>query len=71
MGASEGAAVDGMGFVAAKGVWRRPELVVLTRGRPEEAVLAACKGAVVAGPQSDRGKSCSIRGAPCYEKTLS
>jgi hypothetical protein len=24
--------------------WVRPELIVLVRGRPEEAVLTACKG---------------------------
>lgn len=24
--------------------WVKPELIVLVRGRPEEAVLAACKG---------------------------
>lgn len=58
-------------MAARRSPWRRPELVVLTRGRPEEAVLASCKGAVMAGPQSDRGKSCSIKGAPCYAKTLS
>jgi hypothetical protein len=23
--------------------WRKPELIVLTRSKPEEAVLAACK----------------------------
>ena len=25
--------------------WKKPELVVLVRGTPEEAVLRACKGA--------------------------
>jgi hypothetical protein len=25
--------------------WRKPELIILTRSRPEEAVLLACKGA--------------------------
>ena len=24
--------------------WSRPELIVLVRGRPEEAVLSGCKG---------------------------
>ena len=32
-----------------KKTWRRPELVVLVRGRPEEAVLAACKSRWVYG----------------------
>jgi len=26
-----------------KKAWEKPELVVLTRGNPEEAVLSACK----------------------------
>jgi hypothetical protein len=28
--------------------WAKPELIVLVRGRPEEAVLTACKGHGVA-----------------------
>ena len=28
--------------------WKKPELIVLVRGKPEEAVLTACK---VSGPQ--------------------
>ncbi len=51
--------------------WQRPELVVLVRSRPEETVLAACKGALTGGPGSPRGASCSFKGAPCYAKTLS
>jgi hypothetical protein len=51
--------------------WQRPELVVLTRSRPEETVLAACKGALTQGPATVHGNSCSIKGAPCYTKTLS
>jgi hypothetical protein len=27
----------------AKGAWSGPELIVLVRGKPEEAVLTACK----------------------------
>ena len=30
-------------------VWEKPELVVLVRGKPEESVLAACKGGSIAG----------------------
>lgn len=30
--------------------WVRPELVVVTRGTPEESVLTACKTAGVQGP---------------------
>jgi len=25
--------------------WSKPKLIILTRGKPEESVLAACKGA--------------------------
>ena len=28
----------------AKRAWSQPELIVIVRGRPEEAVLASCKG---------------------------
>ena len=34
---------------ATRSVWSRPELIVLVRGRPEEAVLNGCK---VAGSTS-------------------
>jgi hypothetical protein len=30
--------------------WHKPELIVLVRNRPEEAVLAACKHGNVDGP---------------------
>ena len=29
--------------------WQNPELIVLVRGKPEEAVLTACKGGMSAG----------------------
>jgi hypothetical protein len=35
-------------IVESKKKWRRPELIVLVRGRPEEMVLLACK--TVSGP---------------------
>lgn len=31
--------------------WEKPELIVLFRGKPEQAVLAACKGHMQLGPQ--------------------
>jgi hypothetical protein len=34
-----------------KKAWKKPELIVLVRGRPEEAVLAACKTGTEGGPQ--------------------
>jgi hypothetical protein len=33
-----------------KKAWKKPELIVLVRGRPEEAVLAGCKTARETGP---------------------
>jgi len=30
--------------------WRKPELIVLVRSNPEEAVLTVCKNATAAGP---------------------
>jgi hypothetical protein len=52
-------------FVTTKmKAWKKPELVVLVRSRPEEAVLAACKasggGAGAVGPN---GSNCA-RPAP-------
>lgn len=54
-----------------KRTWQRPALVVLVRSRPEETVLAACKGAIIEGPDTVHGKACNIKGIPCYAKTLS
>lgn len=31
-------------------LWQRPELIVLVRSKPEEAVLAMCKNATTGGP---------------------
>jgi hypothetical protein len=50
--------------------WLKPELIVLVRNRPEEAVLAACKGGNANGPisQTEPGpfnQACRTRGAPC------
>ena len=41
-----------------KKVWQKPELVILTRSTPEEAVLTACKlGGATTGPTT--GVACS------------
>ena len=32
--------------------WTKPELIVLVRTTPEEAVLSACKHEIVFGPES-------------------
>ncbi len=34
----------------AKKAWVRPELIVLVRGKPEEAVLGTCKSGLTGGP---------------------
>jgi len=41
-----------------KKAWRRPELVVLLRSRPEEAVLTSCKGPGIAGMGRPAGHAC-------------
>lgn len=42
-----------------KSQWNRPVLTVLVRNQPEEGVLTACKGRMVAaGPRTDDG-ACS------------
>ncbi len=44
--------------------WQKPELIVLVRSNPEEAVLTVCKNAGAAGPFSkkkcNRGPGCSV-----------
>lgn len=35
---------------AGKGKWEKPALVVLVRGRPEEAILTTCKSGTVIPP---------------------
>jgi hypothetical protein len=49
-------------------VWKKPKLIVLVRGRPEEAVLQACKSDSVGGPG---GGSCAVGNgyAPCSAVT--
>jgi len=39
--------------------WVTPELTVLVRNKPEEAVLAACKGIAV-GPTDTAGPLCHV-----------
>ena len=33
--------------------WKTPELIVLVRSKPEEAVLGACKSSLQRGPNDD------------------
>ena len=50
--------------------WSKPELIVLVRSGPEEAVLDGCKGQTIAftGPQQNNGyclKSGAVGEFPC------
>jgi hypothetical protein len=50
-----------------KKVWKKPKLVGLYRGRPEEAVLSCCKNAIDAIQDSmDSHSNCKVEAAfPC------
>lgn len=39
--------------------WETPKLICLYRGRPEEAVLVACKGAGAVGPKRPLASDCT------------
>jgi hypothetical protein len=45
-----------------KKAWIKPKLIVLFKGRPEEAVLAGCKGTSGNGPS---GNTCAAYTNPC------
>jgi len=47
--------------------WQKPELVVLVRSKPEEAVLAGCKniGVPNTDPTPHRATSCTVRPTSC------
>ena len=45
--------------------WCEPELIVLVRSKPEEAVLAACKRIDLSGAVNDSYTHCLY--APCAE----
>jgi hypothetical protein len=52
--------------------WRKPELIVLVRGRPEEAVLGACKTGGALGPGDQESyKNCKLRGSSCLTSSRS
>ena len=42
-----------------KKIWQRPEMTVLVRSNPEEAVLLTCKRGGVTGPDRDTGNNCN------------
>lgn len=43
-----------------KKIWERPMLTVLTKGKPEESVLAACKQWPTSGPSGEEFWLCGI-----------
>ena len=47
--------------------WKRPKLIVLVRGKPEEAVLQSCKNSVGNMESSDDHFNCAafFRGVGC------
>jgi len=44
-----------------KSVWKSPELIVLARSRPEERVLATCKGGGGITSRDNRYNGCQTR----------
>ena len=47
--------------------WSSPELIVIVRGKPEEAVLSACKNVVVSSGYSSTGGNCTQNVEPCLD----
>ena len=50
--------------------WSRPELIVIVRSGPEEAVLSVCKTEAAVGPVYDWGV-CSEYSTPCNQDVSS
>jgi hypothetical protein len=50
-----------------KKIWEKPKLIILLKGRPEELVLANCKGSNFTGGRANRNNGCKylICLAPC------
>jgi hypothetical protein len=49
-------------------VWTKPKLIVLFKGKPEEAVLQVCKTSGRGGPNVN---NCTIYSNPCQTMTPS
>lgn len=52
-----------------KKVWEKPKLIVLFRGKPEEAVLETCKIAGIRGPR-DSNSTCDVTEVALCAKCL-
>ena len=46
--------------------WQKPELIILVRSRPEEAVLMGCKIATASGPD-DAISLCALINVDCLQ----
>jgi hypothetical protein len=47
--------------------WKKPQLVIVTRGSSEENVLTSCKGANTSGSPSPTHGSCQGDLGACYD----
>ena len=57
-----------------KKIWQKPKLIILSRGRPEEFVLAGCKmaGTSVATKNKNKGRyTAQVCGTACKEISTS
>lgn len=54
-----------------KKIWKKPKLVVLYRGKPEESVLQACKTGTPGGTGPPNKNKCNNKGIPCSAYTVS
>ncbi len=50
-----------------KKTWTEPELIVIVRGKPEEAILAVCKYPGVPDGSSVTFVACSTSSEPCLQ----
>lgn len=51
--------------------WKKPKLIVLVRGRPEESVLVGCKNAVLGGGPVSDWDNCWFDCGGCDDLNLS
>lgn len=51
--------------------WKKPQLIVLVRGRPEESVLTVCKyyDGIISGPNNDNVR-CHVECTPTCDTDL-
>lgn len=55
----------------SKKEWVTPELIVLVRSKPEEAVLAGCKRSGAVGPGATLANRCVWKGTNCAKISTS